>query len=146
MGVFHPDLVGIQAHVLQALGMEHALVVYGRDGLDEISLEGPTLVGELKNGTVREYEIHPKDFGLSTALTSSFKVANAEESKKMVLDVIDKKPGAASDIVCLNAGATLYVAGVATDIASGIAMAKAAIASGAARQKLDAFIAATQSK
>jgi anthranilate phosphoribosyltransferase len=146
MGVFHPDLVGIQARVLQALGMEHALVVYGRDGLDEISLEGPTLVGELKNGTVREYEIHPKDFGLSTALTSSFKVANAEESKKMVLDVIDKKPGAASDIVCLNAGATLYVAGVATDIASGITLAKAAIASGAARQKLDAFVVATQSK
>jgi anthranilate phosphoribosyltransferase len=146
MGVFHPDLVGIQVRVLKALGMEHALVVYGRDGLDEISLEGPTLVGELKDGTVREYEIHPKDFGLNTALSSSFKVANAEESKKMVLDVIDKKPGAASDIVCLNAGATLYVAGVATDIASGIAMAKAAIASGAARQKLDAFIAATQSK
>lgn len=146
MGVFHPDLVGIQVRVLKALGMEHALVVYGCDGLDEISLEGPTLVGELKDGAVREYEIHPKDFGLNTALSSSFKVANAEESKKMVLDVIDKKPGAASDIVCLNAGATLYVAGVATDIASGIAMAKAAIASGAARQKLDAFIAVTQSK
>jgi anthranilate phosphoribosyltransferase len=95
---------------------------------------------------VREYEIHPKDFGLNTALTNSFKVANAEESKQIVLDVIDNKPGAASDIVCLNAGATLYVAGVAKDIASGVAMAKAAIASGAARKKLDAFIAATQSK
>jgi len=145
MGVFHPDLVGIQAHVLHALGMEHAFVVYGCDGLDEISLEGPTLVGELKDGVVREYEIHPKDFGLDTALTNSFKVANAEESKKIVLDVIDNKPGAASDIVCLNAGATLYVAGVAKDIASGLAMAKAAIASGAARKKLDAFITATQS-
>jgi anthranilate phosphoribosyltransferase len=146
MGVFHPDLVGIQARVLQALGMEHALVVYGRDGLDEISLEGPTLVGELKNGSVREYEIHPKDFGLNTALTSSFKVADAEESKKIVLDVIDNNPGAASDIVCINAGATLYVAGVVTDIASGISKAQAAIASGAARQKLDAFVAATQPK
>ena len=146
MGVFHADLVGIQARVLQALGMEHALVVYGRDGLDEISLEGPTLVGELKDGEVREYEIHPKDFGLNTAPTSSFKVANAEESKQIVLDVIDNKPGAASDIVCFNAGATLYVAGVAKDIASGIAMAKAAISSGAARQKLDAFVAATQTK
>ena len=145
MGVFHPDLVGIQAHVLQALGMEHALVVYGRDGLDEISLEGPTLVGELKDGLVREYEIHPKDFGLNTALTNSFKVANAEESKKIVLDVIDNKPSPASDIVCLNAGATLYVAGVANDIASGLSMAKAAIESGAARKKLDAFITATQS-
>jgi len=146
MGVFHPDLVGIQTRVLQALGMDHALVVYGCDGLDEISLEGPTMVGELKDGVVREYEIHPKDFGLNTAPSNSFKVANAEESKKMVLDVIDNKPGAASDIVCLNAGATLYVAGVAKDIASGLAMAKAAIASGAARKKLDAFVAATQSK
>ena len=146
MGVFHPDLVGIQTRVLQALGMEHALVVYGLDGLDEISLEGPTLVGELKDGVVREYEIHPKDFGLNTALTNSFKVANAEESKKIVLDVIDNKTGAASDIVCLNAGATLYVAGVAQDIASGVQMAKAAITSGAARKKLDTFIAATQAK
>ena len=145
MGVFHPDLVGIQARVLQALDMEHALVVYGRDGLDEISLEGPTLVGELKDGSVREYEIHPQDFGLNTAPTNSFKVANAQESKRIVLDVIDNKPGAASDIVCFNAGATLYIAGVAADIASGISKAKAAIASGAARQKLDAFVAATQS-
>ena len=146
MGVFHPDLVGIQAHVLQALGMEHALVVYGRDGLDEISLEGPTLVGELKDGVVREYEIHPKDFGLNTAPTNGFKVADAEESKKIVLEVLDGKSGAASDIVCLNAGATLYVAGVAKDIASGIALAKSAITSGAARKKLDVFVAATQSK
>jgi anthranilate phosphoribosyltransferase len=146
MGVFHPDLVGIQTRVLQALDMEHALVVYGRDGLDEISLEGPTLVGELKDGVVREYEIHPKDFGLNTALTNSFKVANADESKQIVLDVINNKPGAASDIVCLNAGATLYVAGVAKDIASGLTMAKAAIASGAARKKLDIFVAATQSQ
>jgi len=121
-------------------------VVYGRDGLDEISLEGSTLVGELKDGLVREYEIHPKDFGLNTALTNSFKVANAEESKQIVLDVIDNKSGAASDIVCLNAGATLYVAGVSKDIASGLAMAKAAIASGAARKKLDSFVAATQSQ
>ena len=94
---------------------------------------------------MREYEIHPKDFGLNTALTNSFKVANAEESKKIVLDVIDNKPSPASDIVCLNAGATLYVAGVANDIASGLSMAKAAIESGAARKKLDAFITATQS-
>lgn len=144
MGVFHADLVGIQARVLQAMGMDHALVVYGRDGLDEISLEGPTLVGELKDGQVREYEIHPMDFGLSTAPTNSFKVANAEESKTIVLDVLNKKSGAASDIVCLNAGAVLYVADVAPSIASGIQMAQAAIASGAARQKLDQFVAATQ--
>ena len=145
MGVFHPDLVGIQARVLQALQMKHALVVYGRDGLDEISLEGPTLVGELKNGLVREYEIQPQDFGLNPAPTSSFKVANAAESKKILLDVLNKQVGPASDIVCLNAGAVLYVADLAKDIASGIAMARAAIASGAALQKLDAFIAATKS-
>jgi anthranilate phosphoribosyltransferase len=144
MGVFHADLVGIQARVLQAMGMDHALVVYGRDGLDEISLEGPTLVGELKDGAVREYEIHPQDFGLTTAPTSSFKVANAEESKAIVLDVLNKAPGPASDIVCLNAGAVLYVAGVAPSISEGIQMAKHAISSGAALQKLDQFIAATQ--
>jgi len=144
MGVFHADLVGIQARVLQAMNMDHALVVYGRDGLDEISLEGPTLVGELKDGVVREYEIHPKDFGLNTALTSSFKVADAEESKAIVLDVLNKAAGPASDIVCLNAGAVLYVADVAPTIAIGIQMAQAAIASGAARQKLDQFVAATQ--
>jgi anthranilate phosphoribosyltransferase len=144
MGVFHADLVGIQARVLQAMNMDHALVVYGRDGLDEISLEGPTLVGELKDGVVREYEIHPKDFGLNTALTSSFKVADAEESKAIVLDILNKAAGPASDIVCLNAGAVLYVADVAPTIAIGIQMAQAAIASGAARQKLDQFVAATQ--
>ena len=144
MGVFHPDLVGIQARVLHALGMTHALVVYGRDGLDEISLEGPTLVGELKDGLVREYEIHPSQFGFSTAPTNSFQVANAEESKKIVLDVLDGKAGSASDIVCFNAGATLYVAGIAKDITQGIAMAKVAIASGAARQKLNQFVSASQ--
>ena len=144
MGVFNADLVGIQARVLQAMGMDHALVVYGRDGLDEISLEGSTLVGELKDGMVREYEIHPKDFGLNTASTHSFRVSNAEESKTIVLDVLNKTPGPASDIVCLNAGAVLYVANVAPSIASGIQMAQGAIASGAARQKLDQFVAATQ--
>jgi len=144
MGVFHPDLVGIQTRVLQALGMTQALVVYGRDGLDEISLEGPTLVGELKDGNVREYEIHPADFGFQTAPSNGFQVADAQESKKIVLDVLNNTPGPANDIVCFNAGATLYVADVAADIASGIKMAQAAIASGAARQKLDQFITATQ--
>ena len=143
MGVFHADLVGIQARVLQALNMKHALVVYGRDGLDEISLEGATLVGELKDGTVREYEIHPKDFGLNTVPTASFKVTNATESKQIILDILSGAAGPAKDIVCLNAGATLYVADIAKDIASGIAMAKQAIESGAALQKLNAFTAAS---
>ena len=144
MGVFNAELVGIQARVLQSLGMDHAMVVFGRDGLDEISLEGPTLIGELKNGLVSEYEIHPRDFGLSTAPTSGFQVANSEESKQIVLRVLSGEAGPASDIVCLNAGATLYVADLVPDIAAGLAMAKAAIASGAARRTLDQFIAATQ--
>ena len=143
MGVFHADLVGIQARVLQALNMKHALVVYGRDGLDEISLEGATLVGELKDGTVREYEIHPSDFGLNIAPTANFKVTNATESKQIILDILNGASGPAKDIVCLNAGATLYVADIAKDIASGIAMAKQAIESGAALQNLNAFIAAS---
>jgi anthranilate phosphoribosyltransferase len=146
MGVFNAELVGIQTRVLQSLGMTHAMVVFGRDGLDEISLEGPTLIGELKNGLVSEYEIHPRDFGLSTAPTSGFQVANADESKQIVLRVLSGEAGPASDIVCLNAGATLYVADLVPDIAAGIAMAKAAIASGAARNTLDQFIAATQVK
>jgi anthranilate phosphoribosyltransferase len=146
MGVFNAELVGIQARVLQSLGMTHAMVVFGRDGLDEISLEGPTLIGELKNGLVSEYEIHPRDFGLSAAPTSGFQVANADESKQIVLRVLSGEAGPASDIVCLNAGATLYVADLVPDIAAGIAMAKAAIASGAARSTLDQFIAATQVK
>ena len=146
MGVFNAELVGIQTRVLQSLGMTHAMVVFGRDGLDEISLEGPTLIGELKNGLVSEYEIHPRDFGLSTAPTSSFQVANAEESKQIVLRVLGGEAGPTSDIVCLNAGATLYVADLAPDIATGIVMAKAAIASGAARSALDQFIASTQLK
>jgi anthranilate phosphoribosyltransferase len=146
MGVFNAELVGIQVRVLQSLGMDHAMVVFGRDGLDEISLEGPTLIGELKNGLVSEYEIHPRDFGLSTAPTSGFQVANAEESKQIVLRVLSGEAGPASDIVCLNAGATLYVADLVPDIAAGIAMAKAAIVSGAARGTLEQFIAATQVK
>jgi anthranilate phosphoribosyltransferase len=144
MGVFNGELVGIQARVLQSLGMTHAMVVFGRDGLDEISLEGPTLIGELKNGLVSEYEIHPSDFGLSTAPTSSFQVANAVESKQIVLRVLGGEIGPASDIVCLNASATLYVADLVPDIATGIAQAKAAIASGAASNILNKFIAATQ--
>ena len=144
MGVFNAELVGIQARVLQSLGMDHAMVVFGRDGLDEISLEGPTLIGELKNGLVSEYEIHPSDFGLSTAPTNSFRVTNAEESKQIVLRVLGDEAGPASDIVCLNAGATLYVADLVPDIPAGIALAKAAIASGAARSTLDKFIVATQ--
>ncbi|QPF72127.1 anthranilate phosphoribosyltransferase [Roseateles sp. DAIF2] len=144
MGVFHPDLVGIQVRVMQRLGAEHAVVVYGKDGMDEISLGAATLVGELKNGEVREYEIHPEDFGLAMASNRSLKVAGPQESKVMLLGALANEPGPARDIVLLNAGATLYAANVVDSIAAGIAKAREAIASGAARAKLDQFVAATQ--
>ena len=144
MGVFHPDLVGIQVRALQRLGAEHALVVYGRDGMDEISLGAATLVGELKNGQVTEYEIHPEDFGLGMASNRAFKVDTPEESRALLLAVLDGAAGAASDIVALNAGAALYAAGVASSIADGLARARQALASGAARAKLDQLVARSQ--
>jgi anthranilate phosphoribosyltransferase len=144
MGVFHPDLVGIQIRALQRLGTKHALVVYGKDGLDEISLGASTLVGELKDGEVREYEIHPEDFGIAMTGSRAFQVNSPEESRQVMLDVLDNKLGPAHDIVCLNAGAALYAADLAKDIASGLEMARAAIANGSARKKLDQFVTTTQ--
>ena len=145
LGVFHPDLVGLLVRVLQRLGSRHVLVVHGRDGLDEISLGAATLVGELVNGEVREYEIHPEDFGLAMASTRQLRVADATESKAMLLAVLDNVPGPARDIVILNSGAALYAANLAESIAAGIGQARAAIESGAARAKLDAFVAFTRS-
>src|SRR5574343_41517 len=144
MGVFHPDLVGIQVRALQRLGAEHALVVYGRDGMDEISLGAATLVGELHQGQLREYEIHPEDFGLAMVSNRSLRVSGPEESRVMLLGALDNVEGPARDIVIFNAGATLYAANKAASIAEGIAMAREAVASGAARAKLDQFVAATQ--
>jgi len=144
MGVFHPDLVGIQVRVLQALGAEHALVVWGRDGMDEISLGASTLVGELRDGEVHEYEVEPEDFGLAMASSRNLRVENAEQSKAMLLDALENRHGVPHDIVCLNAGAALYTAGLAGGIASGIELARTTIASGAARAKMDAFVAATR--
>ncbi|HZY17214.1 MAG TPA: anthranilate phosphoribosyltransferase [Ramlibacter sp.] len=141
MGVFHPDLVGIQVRALQRLGAEHALVVYGRDGMDEVSLGAATLVGELKDGHVREYEIHPEDFGLPMASNRALKVETAEQSKAMLLSVLDNQPGPARDIVVLNAAAALYAANVVDSIHSGIERARDAIASGAARARLDGLVA-----
>ncbi|WP_457420257.1 anthranilate phosphoribosyltransferase [Roseateles sp. P5_E7] len=145
MGVFHADLVGIQVRVLQRLGAEHALVVYGKDGMDEISLGATTLVGELRNGAVREYEIHPEDFGFAMASNRSLKVDGPEQSRQMLIGVLDGQPGPARDIVLLNAGATLYAANVAPTLAEGIARARQALDSGAARAKLDTFVNVTQS-
>ena len=144
MGVFHEDLVGIQVRALQRLGAEHALVVYGRDGLDEISLGAGTRVGELKDGVVHEYEIHPEDFGLRMVGTRALRVNTPEESKAMLLGVLDGQEGPAHDIVCLNAGAALYAAGVAESIADGLRRAQQAVGSGAAREKLAAFVAFTR--
>jgi len=144
MGVFHPDLVGIQVRVLQELGAQRALVVWGRDGMDEMSLGAATLVGELRDGVVREYEVHPEDFGIAMAASRNLRVANAVESKAMLLDALGNKPGLPLEIVALNAGAALYAAGVADSIGDGIARARDAIASGAARAKLDQFIATTR--
>ena len=144
MGVFHPDLVGIQIRVLQALGAQQALVVWGRDGMDEISLGACTLVGELRDGVVREYEVEPEDFGLAMASSRNLKVEDARESKAMLLQALTGEPGVPHDIVCLNAGAALYAAGVTDGIDAGIERARAAIASGAAHAKMDAFIATTR--
>ncbi len=144
MGVFHPDLVGIQVRALQRLGAEHAVVVYGRDGMDEVSLGAATMVGELRNGEIIEYEIHPEDFGMVMASNRALKVETAEESKAMLLGVLDNQAGAPRDIVILNAGAALYAANVADSIEAGIAKAQAAIESGAAKAKLNDLVAATK--
>ncbi len=144
IGVFHPDLVGIHVRVLQRLGAEHALVVYGKDGMDEVSLGAATMVGELKDGAIREYEIHPEDFGLSMKSNRGLKVTGAPESKEMVLEALGDVDGTPREIVILNAGAALYAANVAASIEDGIAKARAVIHDGSARKKLDAFVAATQ--
>jgi len=136
MGVFHPDLVGIQIRALQRLGADHALVVYGRDGMDEVSLGAATLVGELKNGDITEYEIHPEDFGLTMASHRALRVDTPEQSRDMVLAVLDNQAGPARDIVALNAGIALYVANVAPTMAAGIALAQQALAQGLAKAKL----------
>jgi anthranilate phosphoribosyltransferase len=144
MGVFHQDLVGIQVRALQRLGAEHALVVYGKDGMDEVSLGAATVVGELKNGEITEYEIHPEDFGMTMASHRALRVETPEESRAMLLGVLDDKRGAARDIVILNAGAALYAANVAGSMADGLVLARTAIESGAARAKLQALVEATQ--
>jgi len=144
MGVFHPDLVGIQVRALQRLGAEHALVVYGKDGMDEVSLGAATVVGELKGGEITEYEIHPEDFGLAMASNRTLRVETPEQSMAMLKGVLNKEPGAARDIVILNAGAALYAANVADSMKAGIALAREAIDSGAAQGKLEQLVATSQ--
>jgi anthranilate phosphoribosyltransferase len=144
MGVFHSDLVGIQIRALQRLGAQHALVVYGKDGLDEISLGASTLVGELKNGEISEYEIHPEDFGLTMTSNRSLRVTSKEESSVMVRQALSNTPGAARDIVALNAGLAIYVGDKAPTMKAGVELAFTTIASGAALAKLDSFCAKTR--
>ena len=144
MGVFHPDLVGIQVRVLQLLGSRHVMILHGRDGMDEASLGAATLVGELKNGEIREYEIHPEDFGLTMVSNRGIRVSSREESRDRVLEALNNEPGTARDIVAFNAGLAIYVGDKADTIKQGIEMAFEHIASGQARAKLDAFITLTR--
>lgn len=146
LGVFHPDLVGILVRVMARLGAHHVLVVHGKDGMDEISLGAATLVGELKDGEICEYEIHPEDFGLHMAASRNLRVDSVTASREILLAVLNGKDnGAAREVVIFNAGAALYAANVAASIEEGIERARAALASGAARAKLDEFVRFTQS-
>ena len=144
MGVFHPDLVGIQVRALQRLGAEHAVVVYGKDGMDEVSLGAATLVGELRNGEITEYEIHPEDFSMVMASNRALRVETPEQSKAMLLGVLDNQGGAARDIVILNAGVALYAANVTDSMQAGVQLARQAIESGAAKAKLTELVSLSQ--
>jgi anthranilate phosphoribosyltransferase len=144
IGVFHPDLVGILARVLQRLGSRHVMVVHGLEGLDEISLAGDTLVGELKGDDVREYTVNPKQFGISTSRLSEIQVHDSNASKDMMLAALANQPGAARDILVLNAGAAIYLAGLANSHQAGVQKAIEILSSGAARIKLEQFIAFTR--
>ena len=146
MGVFHSDLVGIQARVLKELGSKHVMVVHGEDGLDEITLSGPTLVAELKHGFVTEFKSEPKQFGLDNAPIEAIKAVDKEASKQMVLSVLNNEPGPAKDIVMLNAGAAIYVAGVANDLWAGVTRAREMIETGKAKAKLDALVKFTSAQ
>src|SRR5262245_8640069 len=144
MGVFHPDLVGIQIRVLERLGAVHALTVYGMECLDEISISGETMIGELKDGRVTEYMIHPERFGLPVHDPRALRVGTVEESRAMVIGALENKAGAARDIVALNAGAAVFIAGRAPTFEDGVELAFATIKRGAARAKLDEFVKFTQ--
>ncbi len=141
MGVFHPDLTGIQARVLQRLGSRRALIVHGRDGLDELSISGETLVAELRDGEVREYVVSPEQFGLPTHDLRSLQVSSVEDSRDRVLKALDNQPGPERDIVALNAGAAIYAAGLADSLADGVDRAREVMASGEPRRRLEALVA-----
>ena len=143
IGVFHADLVGIVARVLQQLGGHHVMVVHGEDGLDEITIAGKTRIGELKNGEVSEYTIRPEDFGMKVSAIETIQVQDSEQSKALLQSVLDNQPGPALDIVLLNAGAAIYVSGVADTLKQGVIRARAAVESGAAKEKLRQLVEIT---
>ncbi|MBL8476342.1 MAG: anthranilate phosphoribosyltransferase [Methyloversatilis sp.] len=145
MGVFHADLVGILARVLKELGSRNVLVVHGRDGLDELSISGDTFVGELRDGEVREYTVHPSDVGLPVHALDTLRVADVQASRDMLLAALDGSFAPARDIVLLNAGASLHVAGVADSLRDGVERAREAVESGAARARVDALVELTRS-
>jgi anthranilate phosphoribosyltransferase len=143
IGVFHADLVGIVARVLQQLGSHHVMVVHGEDGLDEITIAGKTRIGELKNGEVSEYTIRPEDFGMKVSAIETIQVQDSDQSKALLQSVLDNQPGPALDIVLLNAGAAIYVSGVADTLKQGVIRARAAVESGAAKEKLRQLVEIT---
>ncbi len=144
LGVFSVDLVETLTHVLQRLGSQHVLIVHGSDGLDEITITGKTYIGELKNDTIQSYTIQPEDFGLQSTPIQDIQVNDAEHAKAMLLSVLKNKNGAARDVVILNAGAAIYVAGVVDNLAAGITTAQKTIESGAALKKLHELVALSQ--
>ena len=140
IGVFHEELVELMANVLRQLGSRHVMVVHAEDGMDEISITAPTRVAELKDGEVRTYTVSPEDFGMQRATLDDLRVGSADESLARIRDVFADQPGPAHDIVCLNAGAAIYVAGLADTLAAGIDAARAAIAGGKAATVLQKLV------
>lgn len=145
IGVFHQSLTAKLAYVLGELGSRHVMVVHGADGMDEISISDGTYIAELKDGKVSEYTVHPNLFGLASAPVNLLRVANADEACAKLLDVLNNETGAPRDIVQLNAGAAIYVAGLTETLEEGVAKADEVIASGAAKTKLDQLIALSNS-
>lgn len=145
IGVFNHQLGNVFAHVLERLGSKHVMVVGAEDGLDEISIASKTFVTELKDGQVNEWVIDPADYGMAHADLSQLAVSSPQQSLEKIRAVFSNQDSAAKDIVCLNAGASIYVAGLADSYADGVNLAKKVIANGLAQAKLDEFIAKTQS-
>ena len=141
IGVFDGDLLEPMASVLKQLGSNHVMVVHAEDGMDEISISAPTHVAELKQGEVSTYTVRPSDFGMESASLEELRVDSAEQSLAMIRAVLADNPGPARDIVCLNAGAAIYVSGCADSLAAGVEAARAAISSGKAAAVLQNLVA-----